>query len=117
MMELRHKGVRYTFDYDYTPNTEEDRTHRTTLTRSGRGLDGSVNVIGICRNGRSTPVPVELLNLMEDAAAEHAIASGCPTVSDSHLELLRRLGLLRRSRAAGSRRLLQKRESRTASSD
>jgi hypothetical protein len=58
--------------------------------RSGRGLDGSVNVTGIRRNGRLTPVPAEVLLLMEDAAAEDAIASGCPTVSEFHLELLRR---------------------------
>ncbi len=87
-MELLYRGVVYTFEYDYAPNWEGAPT-AITETRSGRGLDGSVHITHVYRDGRLTPVSVELLRLMEDTAAEDAIASGCPTVSDDFLRLIR----------------------------
>jgi len=89
-MELRHKGVLYTFEYDFSPNCEE-APMAVALTRSGKGLDGSIHITDIYRNGRfdrQSPVSLEVLRLMEDAAAEDAIASGCPTVSEDLVRLI-----------------------------
>jgi hypothetical protein len=105
-MELRHKGVLYTFYYDYAPNCEEAPA-RITETLSGKGLDGSVHITNIYRNGRydrQSPVSLEVLRLMEDAAAEDAIASGCPTVSDFLLQLLHRAPSRPSRRSRGTRR-------------
>jgi len=107
-MELLHRGVLYTFEYDYAPNNEVLRP-AFTKTRSGRILAGSVHVTFVYRNGRfdrPAPVSVEVLRLMEDAAAEDAIASGCPTVDECFLRSFRpaRPRRSRQSPAAGSLR-------------
>jgi hypothetical protein len=103
-MELRYRGVLYNFEYDYAPNCEE-APMAVHVTRSGRGIEGSVHVTDIYRNGRfdrQSPVSTEVLELMIDAAAEDVIARGCPVLSDSLLRQLRPRRP-RRSRAAGSR--------------
>jgi hypothetical protein len=73
-MELRHKGVLYEFDYDFAPNTGES-TPVQTQTRAGNVLGGSVHITAVYRGGQLTPVSPELLDLLEDSAAEDAIAS------------------------------------------
>src|SRR5690242_9687603 len=102
-MELRHNGVLYQFEYDFAPNSE-DAPMAVTETSAGRALDGSVHITDIYRGERRTPVSAELLRLMQDAAAEDAIAHGCPTVGPHLLSLIQARRRRRQSQAVGSGR-------------
>jgi len=74
-VELLHKGRHYQFEYDFEENCDPTNLH---VGPSGRVLDGSVHITEIRRDGRLTPVPAEVLRLMEGEAVEDALARGYP---------------------------------------
>jgi hypothetical protein len=83
-LELTHKGVKYDFDYDFAPSdgTGQAGHHRW-------GLDGSIHIKWITVSGKDRPVTVEVLKMMERAAAIEEYVTG----AQSWVALCRKRGL------------------------
>jgi len=73
-MLLRHRNTAYHFAYDFAPNDGTDEPVVTVV--DGHELDGQILVTNIRVNGRLRPVTVEVLALMEQAAAREELEQG-----------------------------------------
>ena len=73
-MVLHHKGVEYSFDYDFAPNDGTDIPMVTEI--DGQKLDGEIFIKDILVNGMSRPVNTEVLALMHHVAARQALEEG-----------------------------------------
>jgi hypothetical protein len=73
-MVLHHRGVEYTFDYDFAPNDGTDIPVVTEI--DGQKLQGEIFIKDILVRGKPQPVNPEVLALMQQAAARQAIEEG-----------------------------------------
>ena len=73
-MVLQHRGVEYSFDYDFAPNDGTDIPVVTEI--DGQKLDGEIFIKDILVKGKPRPVNPEVLALMEQAAACQALEEG-----------------------------------------
>ena len=73
-MVLHHKGIEYSFDYDFAPNDGTDIPVVTEI--DGQKLDGEIFIKDILVKGSRQPVKPEVLALMEQAAARQALEEG-----------------------------------------
>jgi hypothetical protein len=65
-MELTHRGVTYTFDYDFATNDGTCMNVSTVV--DGHELDGEVTVTNIRVAGRPRPVTTVVLSRLREAA-------------------------------------------------
>ena len=83
VVELRHRGVLYEFDFAPNDETNADCPEWTRITDE-YGLDGSIHIKWITVNGKDRPVLTEVLALMERAAAIKEFVTGCQSWVDLH---------------------------------
>ena len=73
-MVLHHKGIDYSFDYDFAPNDGTDIPVVTEI--DGQKLDGEIFIKDVLVNGKQRLVNTEVLELMHRAAARQAFEEG-----------------------------------------
>jgi hypothetical protein len=93
-MVLHHRGVEYSFDYDFAPNDGTDIPVFTEV--DGHKLDGEIFIKDILVNGKPRSVNPEVFALMQQAATRQALEEG----RLSRRRLLARAAEYRRTRVS-----------------